>query len=118
MLSTREEIDKLLKTNPELVKQSIETAFKLQSEILNDVINTGNKVLCDVEEFNENDSVPDNAVEIMNNGRKQYMVIQILDEEADENYINSIKSRVSTFKTLYERFDSITADDILKADFI
>ena len=115
------EISETLENNPEFIKQSLEVSMKLQAAILKYVVETGKKVICDTAECDGENEVPENMPIITNKnyrGKTQYVNIKILDTDADEEYINSIRNRLATFEKMYVHFDTITAQDIMNADNI
>ena len=112
------EIDALLKNNPEVIKQSIETSMKLQAAILKYVNETGKKVICDTAECLNIEDVPKDLPILSNNGRIQYLNIQILDDDADDDYVKMITDRLKAFEDLYVNFDGITAEAIINIDKI
>ena len=112
------EIDALLKNNPEVIKQSLETSMRLQAAILRYVNETGKKVLCDTAECDNVEDVPKDLPILSNNGKIQYLNIQILDDDADDDYIKMIADRLKSFENLYVDFDNITAEAIINVDKI
>ena len=113
------EIQNLLKTNPEVIKQSLETSMKLQAAIVKYVQESGKKVICDTAECNCLDDVPKDLPILSNyNGKIQYMQIQISNETADAEYVESVINRLITFENMCVHFDMITAEEIINADMI
>lgn len=115
------DIRNLLVTNPNLIKRSLETSMKLQSAIYKYVTESGKKVTCDNASCDGLENVPKGSP-VLNekdyNGKTQYMNITILNEDADDEYIQRIKNRLQAFEHAYINFDSITAEDIINIDNI
>lgn len=118
-MSSLNDIETLLKTNPDAIKLSLETSMKLQAAILKYVQESGKRVMCEMDECNSPNEVPKDLPIVPSTGEKvHYMKIQILNEDADDDYVNSIISRLKRFEDAYIHFDSLTAEAIIKIDEI
>lgn len=116
MNSDLELIQSLLKTNPEVVKNSLELAIQCQSKVLDVVKKTGMKVMCETKSYDCEKDVPKDQVILLRNDYKQQiqaLCINVTNETADVEFIDEMESYVNQLIDLNNNFDKITAKDII-----
>ena len=119
MNSDLELIQSLLKTNPEVVKNSLELAIQCQSKILDVVKMTGMKVMCETKSYNCEKDVPKDQVILLRNDYKQQiqsLCINVTSEVAGVEFIDEMEKHVNQLIDLNNNFDKITAEDIINTD--
>lgn len=109
----------LLKNNSDIIKQSLELAIKSQSKILDVTKERKMKVICNTLSCDSIGNVPEGCIVLIENdfeNKTRYLNIKYTDEIADDTYIQSLTSYLNELQQLYDNFDSITAEDILKVN--
>lgn len=109
----------LLENNPNIIKQSLELAIKSQTKILDATKERKTKVMCNTLSCDSIENVPKECIVLIDNdfeNKTQYLNIEYTNEIADDKYIQSLTSYLSGLQQLYDNFDSITVEDILKVN--
>ena len=119
MNSNIELIRSLLKTNPELIKSSLELAIQCQTTILDKVKKTGMKVICESRSYDSVENIPKDEIILLTNDYKQQIQalhMEVTEEVANDDFVNEMETYVDNLVNLNDNFDNITAEDIINID--
>ena len=109
----------LLENNPNIIKQSLELAIKSQTKILDVTKERKMKVICNTLSCDSIENVPKECIVLIDKdfeNKTQYLNIEYTNEIADNKYMQLLTSYLNGLQQLYDNFDSITAEDILKVN--
>lgn len=107
-------IRNLLKTNPELIKNSLELAIQCQTKILDKVKETGMNVICENRSYDNVENIPKYEIILLTNDYKQQ--IHALHMEVTEEVVYEMETYVGNLVNLNDNFDDITAEDIINTN--